>query len=185
MATTRTKPARPKANGHPRGTFTVPGMEEGDAEKTSTVLQRRLEALIDLTMTLKHVHWNVVGNGFIGVHKMLDPQYEAVAAMVDTTAERIATLGDSPNGLAGALVKNRTWDDYELGRAVVTQHLLALDSAYAGVIEEHRTAVAKVHDLDPVTEDMLIGQLAALEGFQWFVRAHLENREGVIALPSH
>lgn len=189
MATsTRKRTDRPDDTARERGetdTFTVPGMDEADARTTAEVLQRRLEALIDLSLTLKHVHWNVVGNGFIGVHEMLDPQYAAVALMVDTTAERIATLGSSPNGLAGSLVEHRSWEDYELGRAVVPQHLLALDSAYSGVISSHRDAVKDVGDLDPVTEDMLIGQLAQLEGFQWFIRAHLENGEGVIALPPH
>lgn len=162
-------------------TFTIPGMSESASGTTAEILQDRLVALIDLTLTLKHVHWNVVGNGFIGVQEMLDPQYEAVALMVDTTAERIATLGASPNGLAGSLVEHRTWDDYPLGRAVVPQHLLGLDSAYSGVIGDHRKAVERVGDLDPVTEDMLIGQLAKLEGFQWFIRAHLENGDGVMA----
>jgi len=165
-------------------TFTIPGLSERDAKATASTLQERLLSLIDLTLTLKHVHWNVVGAGFISVHEMLDPQYEAVALMADATAERIAALGESPNGLAGSLVANRSWDDYALGRAVVAQHLLALDSAYSGVITSHREALARIHDLDPVTEDMLIGQLGQLEGFQWFIRAHLENGEGVIAKTS-
>ena len=37
-----------------------------------------------------------------------------------------------------------------------------------------------VGEIDPVTEDMLIGQTATLEQFQWFVRAHLEARDGSI-----
>lgn len=165
-------------------TFTIPGLSDGESSKTASILQSRLESLIDLTLTLKHVHWNVVGTGFIGVHEMLDPHYEAVAAMVDTTAERIAALGSSPNGLPGSLVKNRSWDDYGLDRAVVPQHLLELDKVYAGVITSHRDAVSEIGDLDPVTEDMLIGQLALLESFQWFIRAHLENGDGVISQPS-
>jgi starvation-inducible DNA-binding protein len=35
-----------------------------------------------------------------------------------------------------------------------------------------------VEDLDPVSEDLLIGHLAKLEMFQWFVRAHLEDASG-------
>lgn len=31
-----------------------------------------------------------------------------------------------------------------------------------------------------MTEDLLIGQTAELEKFQWFVRAHLENSKGDI-----
>ena len=115
-------------------------------------------ALIDLGLTLKHVHWNVVGPAFIGVHKMLDPQVEAVQVMVDATAERIATLGASPNGLAGNIVKSRTWDDYAIGRASTQAHLGALDMAYGGVVEGHREAIDKTESIDPVTQDLLIEQ---------------------------
>ena len=31
-----------------------------------------------------------------------------------------------------------------------------------------------------MTQDILIGQAAALEKFQWFVRAHLENAGGAL-----
>jgi len=164
-----------------RGTYTVPGVSESDAQKVNEVLQARLVALLDLTLTLKHVHWNVVGRDFIGVHEMLDPQYAEASKMVDDVAERIATMGGSPNGLAGNIVASRTWEDYSLGLAVVPQHLAELDVAYSGLIGGHRAAIEKVGDIDPVTEDLLIGQTGRLEMFQWFVRAHLENGEGEIA----
>jgi starvation-inducible DNA-binding protein len=158
--------------------FTVPGMNAKDAGKVSDLLQRRLVSLIDLQLTLKHIHWNVVGPTFIGVHEMLDPQVDGVRAMVDDTAERIATLGGSPNGLPGNLVEARSWDDYSLGRATVLEHLGALDQAYTGVVAEHRAAIDTVEDLDKVTQDMLIGQSEHLERYHWFVRAHLENAGG-------
>src|ERR1044071_5296711 len=101
----------------PMVSYTVPGMKSGDAEKVVQLLQDRLNSLNDLALTLKHVHWNVVGPNFIAVHTMLDPQVDAVRAMADETAERTATLGGSPCGTPGALVKHRSWDDYSIGRA--------------------------------------------------------------------
>ena len=89
----------------PTPSFTVPGMKEEDAAEVIRLLQDRLHALNDLALTLKHVHWNVVGPHFIAVHEMIDPQVEAVRAMIDDDlAERIATLGGSPQGTPGALV---------------------------------------------------------------------------------
>ena len=164
-----------------RGTtvrFTVAGIEQREAAAVVTLLQDRLNALTDLALTLKHIHWNVVGPQFISVHTMLDPQYEAVAAMVDEVAERIATLGGSPRGTPGALVASRTWDDYSLGRADAISHLAALDLVYTGVVSAHRRAIEQTESSDPVTQDMLIGQSARLEQFQWFVRAHLEDAGG-------
>jgi starvation-inducible DNA-binding protein len=173
-----------KNNGHKssKGShFTVPGLEPGEGEQVAELLQGRLTALIDLSLTLKHVHWNVVGPYFIGVHQMIDPQVDAVREMVDTTAERIATLGREPNGLPGYVAKNRAWDDYSLGRATVPEHLGALDVVYQGVIAEHRKAIDTLDDLDLVSQDMLVGQAGVLEQFHWFIRAHLENAEGTLS----
>jgi starvation-inducible DNA-binding protein len=158
--------------------YTIPGIAQQDADTLVTLLQDRLNALSDLSLTLKHIHWNVVGTHFIAVHTMLDPQVDAVRLMVDETAERIATLGGSPIGTPGALVATRSWDDYSLGRADALEHLAALDLVYTGVVESHRTAIAATDEPDPVTQDMLIGQAKLLEQFQWFVRAHLESADG-------
>jgi starvation-inducible DNA-binding protein len=158
--------------------FTIPGVEAHDAGEIIDLLQERLNALNDLALTLKHIHWNVVGPHFIGVHTMLDPQVDAVRLMVDATAERIATLGGSPTGTPGALVAGRSWDDYSLGRADAIAHMGALDVAYSGIIEAHRHAIEATEESDPVTQDMLIAQAGQLEQFQWFVRAHLETPAG-------
>ncbi len=159
-------------------TFTVPGLSLRDGHKVATALQDRLHALNDLQLTLKHAHWNVVGRDFIGVHEMLDPQIDIVRAAVDAVAERMATMGIAPMGTPGAIVRDRSWDDYSLGRASTAEHLAALDQVYSGVISDHRKALDMVGEIDPITEDMLIGQTAALEQFQWFLRAHLESKSG-------
>jgi starvation-inducible DNA-binding protein len=160
--------------------LTVPGLDTTTGHAVAEALQMRVHALNDLQLTLKHAHWNVVGPHFIGVHEMLDPQIDGVRAMVDALAERMSTLGVPPNGLPGALVAARTWDDYDLHRADTTAHLAALDLVYAGVIQDHRAAIEAVGD-DPVTEDVLIGQTGELEQYQWFVRAHLQGTSGALA----
>ncbi len=161
--------------------FTAPGLSATDATEVATTLQERLSALNDLHLTLKHVHWNVVGANFIGVHEMIDPQVELVRGYADTIAERIATLGASPNGTAKAIEADRSWSDYSIGRDTAQAHLGALDLVYDGFITSHRDAIARTGELDPITEDILIGQTAELEKFQWFVRAHLESYTGELS----
>jgi len=160
--------------------YTVPSLTPKEGADTAAILQQRLDALNDLALTLKHIHWNVVGPHFIAVHEMLDPQVDAVRLMVDAIAERIATLGVAPVGTPGALVKNRTWDDYSIGRDSAIAHLGALDVVYTGVIEAHRRAAKDTEELDDVTNDLLIGHLHELELFHWFVRAHLESAGGAL-----
>ena len=161
--------------------FTIPGLTTAEGEKLAGILQERLNALNDLHLTLKHVHWNVVGPHFIAVHEMIDPHVDEVIAMVDETAERIATLGVSPLGTPGAIVNGRSWEDYSLGRATTNEHLGALDEVYVNLLKDHRKAQEATSDLDPVTEDMIIGQQRQLELFHWFVRAHLESTGGKLS----
>jgi len=160
--------------------FTLPGLSQEKAGKVVKILQERLNSYNDLHLTLKHVHWNVVGPSFIGVHEMIDPQVDQVRLDADEVAERIAALGASPKGTVGAILTTRDWPDYPLGRDTVPAHLTALDKEYDRVIAENRQAMADVEELDLVTQDLLIGQTGQLEKFQWFLRAHLETASGTI-----
>ena len=162
-------------------TYSIPGLSQQQCDDLAAILQERLSAYNDLHLTLKHVHWNVVGPNFIGVHEMIDPQVELVRGFADAAAERIAALGGSPRGTVGAISQDRTWDDYALGRDTVPAHLAALDLVYQGVITSYRDAITELDELDPVTQDMLIGQTDALELFHWFIRAHLEDKSGALS----
>ena len=83
----------------PTPKYTVPGLDRAAAAEVADALQDRLLALIDLTLTLKHIHWNVVGPTFISVHEMLDPQYAGVSGMVDDVAALLQPL----NQIAGRI----------------------------------------------------------------------------------
>ena len=161
--------------------FTIPGLSEKDGNEVADILQKQLSTYNDLHLTLKHVHWNVVGPNFIGVHEMIDPQVELVRGYADEVAERIAALGKSPAGTPGAILKDRTWDDYSLGRDTVQAHLAALNLVYTGIVEDTRKGIDRLEELDLVSQDMLIDHAGELEKFQWFVRAHLENAGGQLA----
>lgn len=165
----------------PQLSYTVPGMTTEASSEVIALLQMRLHSLNDLALTLKHIHWNVVGPHFIAVHEMLDPQVDQVRSMTDDLAERISTLGGEPQGTPGSLVADRTWNDYSIGRAEAIAHLGALNLVYNEVIKDHRSAMQATEESDPVTQDMLIEQLRGLELFQWFVRAHLESSGGELS----
>jgi len=155
------------------------GMDTGDAEKIATILQERLASLIDLSLVLKHVHWNVIGPGFIAVHELMDTQTDATRVMVDEVAERISTLGGVAAGLAQQVVDLRSADDrYALGRAPVMAHLGALDKVYEKLGAGHREAIEQVSALDPISEDLLISQARRLELNHWFIRAHISDTDG-------
>lgn len=157
-------------------------MNTGEAEKVSTILQGRLASLIDLSLILKHIHWNVIGSEFLAIHQMMDTQTNDIRGMIDTVAERISTLGGVAGGLASQVVELRSVnDEYALGRAPVMAHLGALEKIYERIGTGHREAIEEVSSLDPITEDLLISQTAQLEMNHWFVRAHLSDTDGRLA----
>jgi len=158
------------SNGESADAATLPSDVAGEVVQR---LQDRLLSMLDLQLTLKHVHWNVVGPNFISVHEMLDPQVDKVRVMSDELAERIATCGGSPAGTPGAVVSGRRWEDYSLGRASTDEHLRSLDAVYAGIISDHRRVIGELESLDPVSQDLVIGHSAELELFAWFIRSHL------------
>lgn len=68
------------------------GMTEHDLQASRRALDKVLsnEYLL-LTKTLNY-HWNITGEGFISLHKLLESQYEEVKLIVDGTAERLRML---------------------------------------------------------------------------------------------
>lgn len=164
-----------------QASVTVPGLSIEQGTRVADTLQERLVSLSDLSQTLKHIHWNVVGPNFIGVHEMLDPQYRAVVMMIDDLAERIAALGGVPSTLPRRTDQVRTWDDYALDRADSIAHLGALDLVFVGVITSHRDAIASVGADDLISQDLLVGQTRDLERFHWFIRSHLADWAGGMA----
>src|ERR1700687_6343201 len=98
---------------------------------------------------------------------MIDPQVELVRGYADEVAERIAALGQSPQGTPGAIIKGRTWDDYSVGRDSAQAHLAALDLVYNGVIEDIRKAIDRLEELDLVAQDVLIGHAGELAEVPW------------------
>ena len=163
------------AKTHP---YTVPGLTLEEGHGLNAALQDRLNAMNDLHLTLKHAHWNVVGRNFIAVHEMLDPQIELVRGYADEIAERIATLGGAPVGVPGRSEYQHSDHVYDVDRASTQDHLKALAALYDRVIEDHRKVIDVSGDVDPITEDILIGQTRELEKFQWFMRAHFEDSAG-------
>ena len=155
-------------------TFIVPGLDEAASEKIIGILQNRLSQEQEAALVLKHAHWNVTGENFIAVHEMIDPQVEAVLNMADETAERIATLGGSPDGRADAITRFRTWPNFELeGRVNTLDYLKALDSYYSEFIKASRTAITELDELDIISSNIMQDHVQELEKFQWFMRSHL------------
>jgi len=81
--------------------MTTPMMNETRERAALADLQGSLIELIDLSLTAKQAHWNVVGESFKPVHLQLDEIYDVCRLGADEVAERIATLGGEPEAGPG------------------------------------------------------------------------------------
>jgi len=143
-------------------------------ERVTATLQDRLTALIDAGLTFKHIHWNVAGPGFMAAHEFLDDQTAQLRAMTDETAERIATLGGTPKGLAGVVARSRKTLDYKVMQGSVAEHFAALAKMLELIISDHRWSIDQMEQDDVVTADLLTTHTGQLELMLWFVRSHLD-----------
>lgn len=154
--------------------FTIPGLDETSSKKAIEILQSRLSNEQECALILKHAHWNMKGKNFIGIHEMMDPEVDAVLAMADETAERIATLGGQADGRPDDIIKNRTHNSFDIaGRQEALDYLKALNDYYTDFIKADREAIKQLDDVDIVSSNIVQDHVQELEHFQWFMRSHL------------
>ena len=144
-----------------------------DSNQTNAVdlLQGSLTTLIDLSLNLKQAHWNVVGPNFRSVHLQLDEILITVRDATDEIAERIVTIGSAPDGRAGTVSADSVLDNFPTGFHQVDQTLNLVGDQMKSAIDQLRAAIEKMGDIDPISEDLLIGFSAQLEKHLWMVQA--------------
>lgn len=155
----------------PKGSITSP-LGTAEAKAVGIVLQEALTDLIDLALTGKQAHWNVVGRNFRSLHLELDELVGTSREFSDAIAERAAALGISPDGRASAVAGSVVRDfpaGYVRDHDVVELIAARLDA----VVHHLRQSIEATATADPVTQDLLIGITAKLEEHRWMFQAQL------------
>jgi len=137
------------------------------------LLNQRLADAIDLQSQLKQAHWNVKGPNFIGLHKLFDEIYEAVADYVDMLAERVVQLGGVAEGTIRVAAARSRLDEYPLDQADGAAHVIAVSKGLATFGREVRLSIdeaAKLEDAD--TADLFTEISRGIDKWLWFVEAH-------------
>jgi len=140
-------------------------------DKTVEALQANLCDLIDLTLQGKQAHWNVIGAQFRSVHLELDEIIASVRASSDAVAERIATLGRSPDGRAKVVGEKSRLERFPQGLQSAASIVTIYSDRLAAAIGGLRKSIASVGKHDPVSEDLLIGVAGTLEKHLWMLQS--------------
>lgn len=141
------------------------------ANATATLLQPLLTDITDLSLLLKHAHWNVRGALFQPLHEQLDVIVETARDASDEIAERMVTLGVPADGLVQSIASSTRLNPLHK-RFLPTQEVIEeISNRIYRVIEFLREAIEKTGDLDAVTQDMLIGICGPLEKHLWMLQS--------------
>ncbi|MGA0831071.1 MAG: Dps family protein [Nitriliruptoraceae bacterium] len=134
-------------------------------------LQPMLVELVDLALTAKQLHWNVVGAGFVPLHARLDVLAADARTWADAVAERLTAIGSAPDGRAATVASNAPDAPAPEGFTAEATVLAELVDRLGAVAGRIRGRVAAVTEHDPVSADLLVGILGEVEKHRWMAAA--------------
>ncbi|TQV86790.1 DNA starvation/stationary phase protection protein Dps [Exilibacterium tricleocarpae] len=143
------------------------------------ILQAALTDALDVRLAVKQAHWNVKGEQFIALHELFDSFVTPLDDEIDTIAERIATLGGAPDGIAQSVVAGTTLSAYPKDITDGGAHLAALAERFAALGNRLRDAIDQSADLgDADTADLFTAASRLLDKSLWLLEAHLQGPSG-------
>ncbi len=156
-----------------KGQAHLPALGAHERDQVGDELQAMLLELVDLSLLGKQLHWSVTGPHFRSLHLQLDELIDSWRTLADTVAERAVAIGSFPDGQAAAVAEGSPLAGVE--RGPIEDHVLVreLTQRLAETAERGRERAARLAELDPASEDVLIEMLRALEEQLWMMRAQL------------
>jgi starvation-inducible DNA-binding protein len=126
----------------------------------------------------RNYHWNVIGEHFRDLHKLLEEQYEQLAVAIDETAERTRQLGAPALATMTEFLKQAHLKEQPGDYPDAFTMLSNLCADHEAVIQWLRQAAddcdEKYHDMG--TNDFLLGLMQEHEKMAWMLRSFLEER---------
>jgi len=159
-------------------------LDEAAKTATAAALNRVLADLIDLTLVGKQAHWTLVGPRFRTLHLQLDELVDAVRVHADDVAERVVTIGVTPDGRAATVAAESALPEHPTGWAKDTDVVDYFVRALRTTIDRLREAIEETEKTDVVSQDLLIGITADLEKTMWMFQAALLSGASRVACRS-
>lgn len=146
-------------------------LNEARVANVVTALQNLLADFQIYYTNLRGFHWEIKGRGFFVLHEKFESMYDDTATKVDEIAERILTLGDTPENKYSGYLKVARIPEV----SGVTSSHEAVDNilnTYKHFIAEERKLIDLANEAnDAVTADMLTGYLKEQEKMIWMLVA--------------
>ncbi|WP_420012049.1 DNA starvation/stationary phase protection protein Dps [Tateyamaria sp.] len=149
------------------------GLSENTRAVSAELLQNNLAEALNLRLAIKQAHWTVRGPHFQQLHELFDSFVAPLDAEIDEIAERLATLGGTPDGRAETAAGS---NPYPLDATSGKSHLSALADRFAALGNTVRDAIDATDAAgDADTAHLLTGTSRFLDQSLWFLEAHLNE----------
>ncbi|WP_323766758.1 DNA starvation/stationary phase protection protein Dps [Antarctobacter sp.] len=153
------------------------GLSENARKASISILQTTLSDALSLRLAVKQAHWTVRGPHFQQLHELFDSFVAPLDAEIDEVAERIATLGGTPDGRVEAVAQAAGLARYPFEAITGTDHLTALAERFAGLGNTARDGINAADNAgDADTADLLTATSRFLDQSLWILEAHLDGK---------
>jgi starvation-inducible DNA-binding protein len=150
----------------------IRGPLSDDARRvTGECLQAALVDLIDLSLSAKQAHWNLIGRSFRSIHLQLDDVVAMARQYADLVAERAITIGVNPDGRAQTVASRSGLDALDAGYLQDDKVIAAFIDRLGHLANRMRERIATTAEPDPVTQDLLIDATKQIEMHYWMFQA--------------
>ncbi|PYE84934.1 DNA starvation/stationary phase protection protein Dps [Pseudoroseicyclus aestuarii] len=151
----------------------ISGEDAQTRHKMVDLLNASLSETIALTLAVKQAHWNLKGQGFIGVHELLDDVAERLRESTDTIAERAVILGGLAKGTAEVVAEGAKMEAYPTEITAIEEHVEALKDRFLSVGEVVRKAIEAADEAgDDDTADLFTEVSRQIDKDAWFIGAN-------------
>ena len=151
------------------------GIEKKKAEKLAKQLNLLLANYSLFYQNTRGFHWNIKGGNFFELHLKFEELYNDLLLKVDEVAERILTLGYTPEFKYSAYSKISTIKESEL----LTDGLKSVEnilSSFKNIIELQREILTLAADAnDEGTSALMSDYIRFQEKQVWMYSAYLKN----------
>jgi starvation-inducible DNA-binding protein len=136
-------------------------------------LQPLLVDLIELSLTGKQLHWNVIGPNFKPVHEHLDELVEQYRGWSDDVAERLTSIGVAPDGRVQRVAGDSPDDPAPESWTTQEDTIGLMADRVEAVARRTRERLDGLGEVDLASEDLVIEILDGLEMQLWMLSAQL------------
>jgi starvation-inducible DNA-binding protein len=155
----------------PSGPVVRSTLDESAKAAVQSRLQPLLVDLLDLALTGKQLHWNVVGENFRPLHAHLDELVDEYRVWADDVAERMSSVGIAPDGRSQRVAGDSPADPAPEGWTHQTEVVAVMADRVEAAAKATRQRLDGLGDIDAASEDLLIEVLNGLEMQLWMISA--------------